>query len=331
MKALNHTYSGTAKPKLLDRVRIEIRTRRYSLRTEEAYVQCIRRFILFHGKRHPAEMAESEINKFLNHLAIGKNVAASTQNQALCAILFLYREVLKKSVGELDLVWAKKSKRVPVVLTPEEVVAILQGMQGTKQLLVRLLYGTGMRHLECLRLRVKDLDFEYNQITIRDGKGGNDRVTMLPESMRESLKEHLRKVEQQHKTDLSQGYGAVYLPNALERKYPGAMREFGWQYVFPAKQISTDPRSGRKRRHHLGEDVLPRAIKEAVRKTGIQKPATSHTFRHSFATHLLEAGYDIRTVQELLGHKDVRTTMVYLHVLNKGGHGVRSPADMLKF
>lgn len=321
--------SDDQKPKLLEQVRHRIRAKHYSIRTEEAYVQWIKRFVLHHGKRHPSEMAEKEINEFLTYLAVEGRVAASTQNQALCAILFLYRHVLDRKIGELDLVWAKKPKKLPVVFTRDEVKKLFSLMSGVHRMMVKLLYGTGMRHFELLRLRVKDVDFGYEQITIRDGKGAKDRMTMLPESLKAELEKHVEKVKKLHEADLSEGYGTVYLPNALERKYPNAMREWAWQYVFPARDHSIDPRSGRKQRHHLGDDVLSRALKKAMRAGKIAKHANCHTFRHSFATNLLESGYDIRTVQDLLGHSDVRTTMVYLHVMNKGGGGVRSPADTL--
>ena len=317
-------------PKLLDRVRDAIRARHYSLRTEEAYVGWVRRFIVFHNKRHPAEMGESEINRFLTHLAVAENVAASTQNQALSAILFLYQAVLEKDLDRIDgVVRAKKPKRLLVVLTRDEVRSLLGRMSGTAKLAALLLYGGGLRLLETLRLRVKDIDFGANQITIRDGKGQKDRVTMLPASAKDSLFNHLEQVRRIHRQDLNQELGRVYLPNALAQKYPNAGREWGWQYVFPAASLSIDPRSGRKRRHHLDESVIQRSVKEAAGQAGLNKAASPHTLRHSFATHLLEDGYDIRTVQELLGHQDVRTTMIYTHVLNRGGRGVLSPADKL--
>jgi integron integrase len=316
------------KPKLLDQVRNVIRVKHYSIRTEEVYVQWVRRFVLFHNKRHPQDMGEREISEFLTHLATVGKVAASTQNQALNAIVFLYKEVLKQDVGILEGVeWAKKAQHLPVVLTKEEVKKVLCQLKGTKWLMAGLLYGAGLRLMECLRLRVKDVDLAYNQLVVRDGKGNKDRVTMLPEALKEPLQKHLERVKVLHEQDLANGFGRVYLPDALERKYPNANREWGWQYVFPAARVSADPRSGSVRRHHVFETLLQRAVKEAVRKAGIAKPAGCHTFRHSFATHLLEDGYDIRTVQELLGHKDVSTTMIYTHVLNKGGKGVRSPLD----
>jgi len=318
------------KPRLLDLVRDRIRVKHYSLRTEQAYVQWIKRFIFFHGKRHPKDMAAPEVEAFLSHLATEKNVSASTQSQALSALLFLYREVLGIELPWLEnLTRAKKPQRLPVVLTVAEVKAILVRLDGRNALMANLLYGAGLRLMEVLRLRVKDLDFGMRQITVRDGKGFKDRVTMLPESLIEPLQRYLQKVKEIHQEDLRAGFGEVYLPYALERKYPNAGREWGWQYVFPSSQRSIDPYSGKERRHHLDEKVLQRAIKMAVRDAGITKPASCHTMRHSFATHLLQSGYDIRTVQELLGHKDVSTTMIYTHVLNRGGRGVRSPLDSL--
>lgn len=323
-------YKIKNKPKLLDQVRSATRTRHYSIRTEEAYTAWIKRFILFHNKRHPNEMGESEINQFLSYLAEKKNVSASTQNQALCAIIFLYKHVLKKDIGDLgDLTWAKKSKRLPVVLTREEVKAIMDNLSGTHWLMATMLYGAGLRLMECLRLRVKDIDFALNQIIVRDTKGSKDRVTMLPQITKKPLKKHLEKGKKIHEKDLENGCGTVYLPYALERKYPNASREWKWQYVFPATKISVDPRTGIKRRHHIYETVLQKAVKTAIRKAGIAKQVSCHTFRHSFATHLLEDGHDIRTIQELLGHKNLKTTMIYTHVLNQGGKGVRSPADRI--
>ena len=321
---------GAQAPKLLDRVRTAIRARHYSLRTEEAYVSWIRRFILFHHKRHPAEMAEPEVNQFLSHLAMNGNVAASTQNQALSALLFLYQQVLGKDLDRIEgVVRAKKPVRLPVVLTRDEVRALLGRMSGASKLAALLLYGGGLRLLEALRLRVKDVDFGTNQITIRDSKGQKDRVTMLPTAAKRLLEKHLNHVRETHQQDLMQGFGSVYLPYALTRKYPSADREWGWQYVFPSASLSIDPRSGSKRRHHLDESVIQRSVKDAAGQAGLIKQASPHTLRHSFATHLLEDGYDIRTVQELLGHQDVRTTMIYTHVLNRGGRGVLSPADKL--
>jgi integron integrase len=275
-------------------------------------------------------MGEPEVSKFLSNLAVEGKVSASTQNQALSAILFLYQAVLKQELGWINNVKrAKKPSHLPVVFTKEEAKAVLLRLEGTKWLMASLLYGAGLRLMECLGLRVKDIDFSYSQITVRDGKGGKDRLTMLPESLKDPLKKHLEKVSILHEQELKEGFGKVYLPFALAKKYPNAEREFAWQYVFPASNRSIDPRSGIERRHHIYETVLQKAVKAAVRAAGINKPASCHTFRHSFATHLLEDGYDIRTVQELLGHKDVSTTMIYTHVLNKGGKGVRSPLDGL--
>jgi integron integrase len=292
-------------------------------------VDWIKRFVLFNNKRHPAEMGAAEVEAFLTHLAIEGKVAASTQNQAKAAVLFLYRQVLNQELPWLENVeQAKVSRRLPVVLTVNETRALLDRLKGIHRLQANLLYGTGMRLMEVMRLRVKDIDFERKEILIRDGKGAKDRVTMLPVSLADLLQRHLQTVKALHDDDLQAGYGNVYLPNALERKYSNASREWAWQYVFPATQVSVDPRSGITRRHHLDEKGLQRAMKQAVRDSGLVKPATPHTLRHSFATHLLDSGYDIRTVQELLGHSDVSTTMIYTHVLNKGGRGVRSPLDM---
>jgi integron integrase len=330
MSYINRFSDGSHKPKLLDQVRLAIRTRHYSIRTEEAYVQWIKRFILFHHKRHPKEMGGDEVSQFLSDLAVRQHVAASTQNQALSAILFLYQEVLKQEIGWLDdVVRAKKAKKLPVVLSREEVKAVLTVLSDHKWVMANLLYGSGLRLMECIRLRVKDVDFSYNHIVVRDGKGNNDRVTMLPLNVKSPLHRHLQEVRKLHERDLADGFGSVYLPHALERKYPHANREWGWQYVFPAAKRSIDPRTGAERRHHVSQLVLQRAVRGAIRQTGLTKAASCHTFRHSFATHLLEAGYDIRTVQELLGHKDVSTTMIYTHVLNRGGRGVQSPADLL--
>jgi integron integrase len=316
------------KPKLLEQAREVARLKHLSRKTEQAYVQHARRFILFHQKRHPREMGAAEIREYLSYLAVQKNVAASTQNVALAALLFLYRDVLKVELPNVEGVErARRPARLPVVLTREEVRAVLGRLEGVHRLVVGLLYGSGLRLMDCLRLRVKDVDFSYNQLTLREGKGGKDRVTMLPLSLKPELQRHMAAVRLLHGHDLAEGCGEVYLPYALGRKYPNAGREWGWQYVFPAAKRSTDPRSGVERRHHLSEDVLQRAVKRAVRLAGLDKHASCHTFRHSFATHLLEDGYDIRTVQDLLGHKDVRTTMIYTHVLNRGGRGVRSPLD----
>lgn len=326
----NSNTPGANAPKLLDQVRDRIRVKHYSIRTETQYIQWIRRFILFHGKRHPRDMGASEVEAFLTHLAVEGNVAAATQNQALSALLFLYREVLEMDLPWLDgVVRAKLPKRLPVVLTREEVKAVLARMEGVYRLMAALLYGTGMRLMECVRLRVKDVEFSRNEIVVRDGKGAKDRVTMLPQSLVADLRAHLQMRRVLYDEDFGKGKAAVYLPDALARKYPNAATEWGWQYVFPSGSYSIDPRSGDERRHHLDEKLLQRAMKKAVQGAGIAKPATPHTLRHSFATHLLSGGYDIRTVQELLGHKDVATTMIYTHVLNKGGRGVVSPLHLV--
>jgi integron integrase len=314
--------------KLLDQVRDALRLKHYSIRTEEAYVDWIKRYILFHSKRHPKDMGLAQVQAFLTHLAVEGQVAASTQNQALSALLFLYRQVLKIDLDTpLDAVRAKKPSRLPVVLTRAETHQVIQGLAGPYQLMAKLLYGSGLRLMECVRLRVKDIDFDRREIVVRDAKGGHERVTMLPASLVTPLQEHLKRVKLLHEQDLAAGCGQVYLPYALERKYPAASGEWGWQYVFPSDRLSLDPRSGFKRRHHVDESNLQRAVKDAVRLARVAKPASCHTFRHSFATHLLESGYDIRTVQELLGHQDVKTTMIYTHVLNRGGLAVRSPLD----
>jgi len=327
--ASDMTERKVQKPKLMEQVRTALRTRHYSIRTEEAYIHWIRRYILFHNKRHPQDMGEQEISQFLSQLAVKEHVSASTQNQALCAIVFLYKEVIKRDLGDFgEIIWAKKPKRLPVVFTKDEARRVIDQLEGVKQLMVKILYGCGLRLNECLQLRVKDIDFGYKKIIIRNAKGGHERATILPESLIEPLKDHLKKVKTLHETDLKEGFGSVYMPDALDRKYPNAVRQFGWQYVFPARQISVDPRSGIRRRHHVYETVLQKAVKDAIRKAGIYKHAGCHTFRHSFATHLLENGYDIRTVQELLGHKDVKMTMIYTHVLNKGPLGVKSPVDV---
>jgi len=320
-------------PKLLDRVRIAIRTRHYSLRTEEAYVGWIRRYIFFHNKPHPQEMGEPEINAFLSHLAVKERVSASTQNQALCGLVFLYRHVLEKPFPTLEkLIRAKRPSRLPVVMTRAEVKKVLQRLDGVNRVMGMLLYGSGMRLLECLPLRVKDIEFGLNRILVRDAKGHKDRFVPLPAAVRPQLVSWLARVKQMHEEDLQDGGGSVYLPYALERKYPGADREWGWQWLFPARERSKDPRSDAVRRHHVHERIIQRAMREAVRSAGIKRPVNCHTFRHSFATHLIEDGYDIRTIQELLGHKHVNTTMIYTHVLNRsGGRGVRSPVDALGF
>lgn len=316
-------------PKLLDQLRERIRYRHYSLRTEQAYVHWVKRFIFFHGKRHPKEMGGPEVESFLSHLANEGKVAVSTHQQALSALLFLYREVLGAELPWMTEVGRpKKPKRLPVVLTSGEVRRVLDRIDDqTHQLMARLLYGTGMRLMECVRLRVKDVEFERREIVVRSGKGDKDRMTMLPDSLVETLKAHLDRVRDVWLSDRAAGRPGVELPGALERKYPNAPVEWGWFWMFPAKAESTDPRSGLTRRHHVYEQNLQRAIKVAVQAAGVAKPATTHTLRHSFATHLLQSGYDIRTVQELLGHSDVSTTMIYTHVLNKGGRGVVSPLD----
>jgi integron integrase len=322
--------SNSEPPKLLDLVRGKIRLKHYSIRTEQAYVDWIKRFILHFDKKHPKDLGALEVEQFLTYLAVQGKVAPSTQNQAKSALLFLYKEVLGIDLPWLDDVErAKAPKRLPVVLTQVEVQEILLQLDGTPHLVVSLLYGTGMRILEALRLRVKDVDFSRKEILIRDGKGFKDRVTMLPMMLIEPLKLHLKRVKALHENDLAEGYGAVYLPYALSKKYPHAEREWAWQYVFPSARLSVDPRSGETRRHHIQDQAIQRAVRQAVRDAGLTKPATPHTLRHSFATHLLEGGYDIRTVQELLGHSDVSTTMIYTHVLNKGGRGVMSPLDKL--
>lgn len=324
------TPQTTPQPKLLDQVRDRLRVKHYSIRTETQYLQWIRRFILFHGKRHPREMGAVEVEAFLTHLAVAGRVAAATQNQALSALLFLYREVLNIDLPWLDkVVRAKQPQRLPVVLTRQEVTAILDRMTGVHGLMARLLYGTGMRLMECVRLRVKDVDFEQAEIVVRDGKGAKDRITMLPQSLIAPLHDHLRWRRQLFEDDKAKGRAAVYLPDALDRKYPNAAVDWSWQYIFPSGSYSIDPRSGEERRHHMDEKLLQRAVKKALQASGLAKLATPHTFRHSFATHLLQSGYDIRTVQELLGHADVATTMIYTHVLNKGGRGVTSPLDAM--
>ena len=319
-------------PSLLLQVRRALRLHHYSRRTEEAYIGWIKRFIRFGGLRHPRELGPAEVTRFLSSLAVDRNVSASTQNQALSALLFLYRDVLEVPVGWLNaLVRAKRPARVPVVLTKAEVRRVLAKLKGrpTVALVAMVLYGTGMRLLEALQLRVKDIDFSRNEIIVRGGKGDRDRRTMLPERLKGPFLHHLARVRAQHECDLAAGTGWVELPGALDAKFPSAGREWGWQWVFPATRVYEDPRTGQCRRHHLHETVVQRGFKEAVRAAGVAKSATCHTLRHSFATHLLESGYDIRTLQELLGHRNVTTTMVYTHVLNRGGLGVRSPADTL--
>ena len=317
-------------PRLLDQVRNKIRTKHYSIRTEQAYVDWVRRFVLFHGKRHPLTLGAEHVEAFLTHLAVARHVAASTQNQAKSALLFLYKEVLEQDLPWLGKVeQAKAPKRLPVVLTPGEVQALLSRLQGVNWMMASLLYGAGLRLMECMRLRVKDIEFTRREILVRDGKGSKDRVTMLPTALVNPLRTHLARVRECHTQDLAQGFGRVYMPTALAVKYPNAAREWPWQYVFVAAKRSMDPRSGVEQRHHVSEQVLQRAIKQASRDADMTKPVSPHTLRHSFATHLLQGGYDIRTVQELLGHADVATTMIYTHVLNKGGRGVTSPLDVM--
>lgn len=316
-----------AEEKLLDKVKTEIRTRHYSKRTEHAYAGWIKKFILFHNKKHPSEMGADEIRAYINNLATNHHVSSSTQNQALQGILFLYKNILKKEVG-----WIKEIKRsarvkhLPVVFSKKEVINIFEHLNGLPKLVVSLLYGSGLRLSEALRIRVKDIDFDYKQITVRDGKGEKDRNTILPDSVIPDLKQHLNAVYLIHKEDLNSGKGETILPYALKRKYPNAAKEFGWQYVFPANKFTKEKESGIIIRWHIHESTIQRAVKEAIRKAGVNKPGSPHTFRHSFATHLLENRYDIRTIQELLGHKSVKTTMIYTHVLNMG-FGIKSPLD----
>jgi integron integrase len=318
------------KSALLSALRTEIRRLGYSYKTEQAYTNWVKRFVHFHNLKHPKNMKEPEVVEFLNVLANEKNVAASTQNQALCALVFLYKQVLKHPLTELkDLKRAKKPQKLPVVLTESEAKRILNEMHGVPSLIAKLMYGSGLRISEALRLRIQDLDFEYYQITVRSGKGLKDRMTMLPESLAVSLKKQVKRCEFLHRKDLAIGWGEVLLPNALAVKYPNAGKEFKWQYLFPSKYRREDPRSGFTHRYHLSTTKLQRAIKKAAFRAKVEKKVSSHTFRHSFATHLLRNGYDIRTVQELLGHKNVDTTMVYTHILNRGGRGVKSPIDRL--
>lgn len=317
-------------PGLVDQIQEVMRYKHYSRRTEQSYIHWIKRFIFFHNKKHPKDMGKDEIVQYLTHLAVNKKVSPGTQNLALSAILFLYRDVLK-----LELPWlgnferAKKQTRIPVVLTRDEIKALLAQFEGTYWLMFSLMYGCGLRLMECVRLRVKDIDFHYKQIIVRDGKGNKDRVTVLPAPLIEPLKDHLARVRHRHEKDLENGYGKTKLPYALERKYPNANKQWYWQFVFPSSTISKDPRSEHVGRHHVHETALQKKIKQALRQAQIFKPASTHTLRHSFATHLLEDGYDIRTVQELLGHKDVKTTQIYTHVLQKGGAAVRSPLERI--
>lgn len=316
------------KPRLLDQLREAIRVRHYSYRTEQQYVHWVRRYILFHGRRHPSELGASELESFLSHLAIQRNVAAATQAQALAAVLFLYKHVLNVTLPWLGkVVRASRPKRLPLVLTRAEVRRVLAQLDGQYLLVASLLYGSGLRVLEALRLRIKDIDLERGLITVRDGKGSKDRITVLPESQREPIRAHLEWVSNRHRYAREHGFGGVELPYALQRKYPSAHLELGWQYVFPAARPSRDPRTGAWRRHHLRLENVQRHVKRAVQKAGLDKPASCHTFRHCFATHLIESGSDIRTVQELMGHASVKTTQIYTHVLNRGGIAARSPLD----
>jgi integron integrase len=318
-----------ARPLMLsEAMQRQLRVRHYSLRTEEAYVGWVKRFIRFHAGRHPRELGAAEVRAFLESLAVEGNVSASTQNQALHGLLFLYAHVLERSLGEIgEFTPARRPKKLPVVLAREEVSRLLGALEGTHRLIAQLLYGCGLRLLEGLRLRIKDVDFERGQITVREGKGFKDRVTMFPEKLRVGLQTQLEAARALHAQDVEAGLGAVWLPEALGVKFPNAAQEWCWQWVFPAKQISADPRTGERRRHHVHENAVQKAVKIAVAKARLTKPATCHTLRHSFATHLLENGYDIRTVQELLGHADVSTTQIYTHVMQRPGIGVRSPLD----
>lgn len=323
--------------KLLDLYRDQIRLKQYSPRTEETYLHWVREFIRHHNPNldrgqvdiHPSQMTVREINLFITHLVVERKVSESTQNQALSAILFLYRNVLQVTLDETVLppLRPQKNKRVPTVLSKDEVRAVISRLDGVYKLMAQILYGSGLRLMECLRLRIQDVDFDNHQLIVRDGKGGDDRVTMLPDSLIPPLRQHILQVQATHQSDLAKGFGTVYLPHALEKKYPNAQRDWLWQYLFPASTLYKDPRTGITRRHHIHETALQRAVKEAAQAAKIQKRVSPHTFRHSFATHLLQNGYDIRTVQELLGHKDVKTTMIYTHVLQRGGLAVKSPLD----
>lgn len=314
---------------LMDELREAVRSRHYSRRTEQAYCLWVRRFIRFHGMRHPAEMGEREINEFLTHLAVEERVSASTQTQALSAVLFLYRYVLGRKVGDLGgVIRARKPQRIPVVMTRGEVLDVLAELEGDRWLMAALMYGAGLRLSECLHLRVQDVDFARGEITVRNGKGAKDRVTMLPDSLRGVLNDQLRRARAVHRADIAEGWGRVALPDALDRKYPGAAAEWRWQWVFPQGRRWTDPKTRAQGRHHMHSTLMQRSFRGAVRRAGVPKHVGCHTLRHSFATHLLESGYDIRTIQELLGHKSVNTTMIYTHVLNRGGRGVRSPIDV---
>jgi len=324
-------YDHKKPRKLMDQVSDVMRLKHYAFRTEQTYVSWIKRFIFFHDKKHPREMGQPEVEAFLTWLAVEKHVSKSTQNQAFNALIFLYREVLKKPLeGRINAVRSFKKQRLPIVMSKEETQRVLSGMSGTTQLMAKLLYGGGLRLMECIRLRIKDIDFEINEIRVHSGKGDKDRLVPLPESIKPALKIHLERIKLIHENDLSKGYGEAYLPNALGRKYSKAGKEWGWQYVFPSSKLSQDPRKNVIRRHHMDPSTLDRAIKRAVKLAGITKHITSHTFRHSFATHLLQTGTDIRTIQSLLGHNDLSATMIYTHVLRQGGQGVKSPLDSLE-
>ena len=328
MQYKNQSQIGQAKPKLLDQVKTHLRSLHYSRRTEESYINWIKRFIIFNNKMHPEQLGKDQIRKFLNHLAVERNVSASTQNQALQAILFLYKEIIHKDVGWVDDIQRPvKPKHIPVVFSQSEARIVLNNISGLPQFIAQLLYGSGLRLSEALRLRVKDIDFEYRHIIIRDAKGEKDRVTLLPESLIPKIKDQIDKRHILHNADLKKGFGDAVLPYALAAKYKNASKEFGWQYLFPAEKVVPDE-NGKKIRHHFHESTVTKAIKAAIKKSGIEKPtASAHTFRHSFATHLLQSNYDIRTVQELLGHKDVRVTMIYTHIIKNLGLGVKSPLD----
>jgi integron integrase len=327
---MDETQSASVRPRLLDLVRHAVRVRHYSYRTEKAYLHWIVRYIRFHKLRHPLELSEQAVGEFLTYLAVTRHVSASTQNQALNAIVFLYKHVLDRPLGVIhNAARAKRPQRLPAVFSQEEVRRILERMQGRGRIIAHLLYGSGLRLMECLRLRIKDIDFDRSEILVRDGKGGKDRVTMLPACLRDDLLRCIERARRIHALDLREGFGEVSLPDALQRKYPAAARSLPWQYVFPSDVRSIDPQSKREKRHHLSPDVIQRAVRHAMQEAGVLKHGSCHTLRHSFATHLLENGYDIRTIQQLLGHADVKTTEVYTHVLNRGGFAVRSPADVL--
>ncbi len=315
--------------KLLDQLRDAIRLKQYSPRTEKTYLHWVREYILFHNKRHPREMGVAEINQFITHLVVERKASASTQNQAISAILFLYRSILNINLDQssLEFIRPKKGKRVPTVLSKDEARAIIANMSQPYKLMAQIMYGSGLRLMECLRLRVKDIDFENHHILVFDGKGGDDRVTMLPDSIIATLRQHLENVNAIHRKDVAKGFGSVYMPYGLDKKFPTAHKQWIWQYLFPASTLFTDPETGITRRHHIHETALQKEIRNATRIAKVDKRVTPHTFRHSFATHLLQSGYDIRTVQELLGHKDVKTTMIYTHVLQRGGLAVKSPLD----